>query len=135
MQIQKGPHGGPDVSGATETNGVFFKDKDGVMKASFSGVAHETKVLKLSADQSAAFKSVSVSQTQKSNGDVGWGNAGGTFHSGGKAAGQGAQIANFNPNQNKGDGFPNYETAPYLVVKIGADSAPMTVIFGEGLPA
>jgi hypothetical protein len=133
VKIQKGKFGGPDVSKATETNQIFFKDAEGVMKATFSGAPGEVGIYKLSANQSVAYKTCSVANTQKSNGDVGWGNSHGTFHAGGKAAGQGAQIANFNPNQNKGANFPSYETAPYLIVKIGADGAPMTVIFGEGI--
>jgi hypothetical protein len=132
MHIQSGKAGGPDVSGATETNQAFLASGD--MKVTVTGNPGEKKTLKLSTNQSDPFKTVSVTQTQKSNGHVGWGNAGGTYHANGKSAGQGAQIANFHPGQKLGTAFPHYDTADHLIIEIGSDGAPMTVTFGEGLP-
>jgi hypothetical protein len=135
MKIQKGPHGGPDVSNATETNQAFVKDAAGVMKATCTGAPHEKKALKLSADQSAAYKTVSAAQVANANGSVGWGDEHGNYHPGGKSPGQGAQVANYAPSMNKGASFPSYTTAPYLILEIGADGKPITVTLGEGLAA
>lgn len=133
MHIQSGKAGGPDVSGATETNQAFLTSGD--MKITCTGKPGEKHTLRLSANQSEGHKTVSVAQTQKSNGHVGWGDASGNYHAGGKAAGQGAQIANYNPNQNKDANFPSYTTAPDLILEIGQDGNPITVTMGLGLPA
>ena len=131
MHIQSGKSGGPDVSGATETNQAFIADANGLMKVTCTGKPGEKHSLRLSANQSHGFKFVEAAQTQKSNGTVGWGTAG-VYHAGGKSPGQGAQIANFDPSQNKGANFPSYVTAPDLILEIGADGNPITVTFGLG---
>lgn len=133
MRIQSGKHGGPDVSGATETNQAFTAAGD--LKVTCEGNAHEKHVLKLSANQSQGHQTVSVAQTQKANGTCGWGDASGNYHSNGKAPGQGAQIANYNPSMNKGASFPSYTTAEYLILEIGADGKPITVTLGLGKAA
>ena len=129
MHIQSGKAGGPDVSGATETNQAFLHSGD--MKVTCSGKPGEKKMLKLSTNQSQGYKSVSVAQTQKANGTCGWGDASGTYHANGKAPGQGAQIANYDPSQGKTN-FPSYTSAPDLILEIGADGAPITVTLGLG---
>jgi len=132
MHIQSGKAGGPDVSGATETNQAFLHSGD--MKVTCTGKPGEKKMLKLSANQSQGYKSVSVAQTQKANGTCGWGDAAGNYHAtNGKAPGQGAHVANFDPSQKKAN-YPDYTTAPDLILEIGADGKPITVEFGVGLP-
>ena len=134
MHIQSGKAGGPDVSGATETNQAFLDSGD--RKITCTGTRGEKHRSSRRTTSPPHFKTCDAWRRRRSqNGHVGWGDAQGNYHAGGKAAGQGAQIANYNPSMNKGDGFPNYGTAPYLIFEIGLDGNPITITFGEGQAA
>lgn len=132
MQLHQGKLGGPDCSNATETNQAFVADATGTMKITGTGKPNEIKVLKLSTNQSRGHKTVGVSQTQKSDANYGWGNADGSFHAGGKSPGQGVQVINYDPAMKKGNSYPSYDTAQYLILTIGNDGAPVTYELGLG---
>jgi hypothetical protein len=124
MRIHQGKAGGPDVSNATDSSGLFVADAAGLMKITCEGNPGESLRVPLSAAHKQ-HKTCALTQTQKSNATFGWSDAAGRMQVGGIGHSQ-QKVMNYDASMNKPAGFPRYDTDGYLTVSIGPDGKPTT---------